>query len=60
MSRSRSSFWSTVFGPILAVWILVISGGFAQAETTLSVEEFLGLRSKWLSLAGTTYQIEGR
>lgn len=60
MSRSRSSFWSSVSGPLLAIWMLVISGSMAQAETTLSVEEFIGLRSKWPSLAGTTHQIEGR
>ena len=34
--------------------------GFVQAEQTLTVEEFLGLKTKWESLVGTTHQIEGR
>lgn len=60
MSQKRNSVWSRVTICVMALWMLMASVGVLQAETTLTVEEFIGLRTKWASLAGTTYQIEGR
>lgn len=51
---------NSLFRGVLTLILLAVSTSMARAESTLSVEEFLGLQNKWAALAGTTYQLEGR